>query len=120
MSGRWEGSNRRNELPPGWYTRIRPRILRRDRHVCQWRMAVGGICGQPANQVDHVGDPHDHRDANLQALCEKHHRRKSSQQGNAAHRRRPSRHRPPEPHPGAINRHTQSPPRGREGGGGPP
>jgi len=69
-------------------------------------MAVGGICGKPANQVDHIRDPHDHSDANLQALCETHHRRKSSAEGNAAHRPRPSRLRPPEPHPGTVRSHS--------------
>lgn len=103
MAGQWEGSNRRAELPPGWYSHIRPRILRRDRHACQWRMAVGGICGKPANQVDHRAGKDDHRDENLQALCETHHLRKSSAEGQAAHKPRPSRNRAPEPHPGAIN-----------------
>ena len=39
-------------LPKGWH-RIRGRILKRDRHVCQWPLGTGGICGEPANQVDH-------------------------------------------------------------------
>lgn len=101
-TGHWAGSNRRAELPPGWYSRIRPRILRRDKGVCQWRMAVGGICEAHANQVDHIRDPNDHRDENLQALCKRHHDRKSSAEGNAARAPRPSRRRQPEPHPGAI------------------
>jgi len=102
MPGGWKGSTRRAELPSDWYSRVRPRILRRDRGVCQWRLAVGGRCGEPANQVDHKGAPDDHRDENLQALCERHHKRKSSDEGNAAHQPRPSRFRRPERHPGAT------------------
>ncbi len=116
MSGGWQGSNRREELPPDWYTRIRPRIIRRDRGECQWRMAVGGICGEPGTDVDHRGDPGDHRDENLQLLCPRHHKRKSSAEGNAARRPRPSRLRKPEQHPGA----TQPSEQGKRGGGRPP
>ena len=107
MSGSWAGSNRRATLPRNWPA-IRERILRRDGHRCQWRMAVGGKCGAHANQVDHIRDPHDHSDANLRALCQAHHDRKSSAEGNAAQRSirsaRAPRTRRPEPHPGLTRK----------------
>ncbi|MEO3976319.1 HNH endonuclease signature motif containing protein [Streptomyces sp. CAU 1734] len=102
MSGGWEGSNRRAELPPNWYSEIRPEVLRRDRRRCQWPQPAGGICGAHANQVDHIGDGDDHRPANLQALCETCHRRKTSAQGNTARWAERAR-RPPERHPGFID-----------------
>lgn len=94
MSGGWEGSNRRSELPSDWYTRIRPAVLQRDGHRCRQ-------CGAPANQVDHVGDRHDHRPENLQALCDWCHKRKTSLQGNRSPNRTTVREaRGPERHPG--------------------
>lgn len=97
----WEGSNRRAELPADWYTRVRPRILARDGERCQWRTETG-LCGAHANQVDHIGDAHDHSDDNLQALCGHHHGRKSALEGNTARTRqgRVSSLRRPERHPG--------------------
>lgn len=99
MPGNWQGSNRAATLPPNWQA-IRKAVLRRDRGVCQLRIGAG-ICGAPANQVDHIDDPTDHSIYNLRALCEPHHAQRSSQQGNAA-RWAPQRRerRPPEPHPG--------------------
>ncbi|MEU6614472.1 HNH endonuclease [Streptomyces parvus] len=100
MSGQWAGSNRRDELPADWYTVLRPAVLRRDEHRCRWREGRV-VCGHHANQVDHIGDRHDHRLENLQALCAHHHGIKSSREGNAArwHERA---QRPPERHPGLI------------------
>lgn len=94
-------SDRARRLPPDWH-RIRARVLRRDNYRCQARMSTGYKCGEPANQVDHIepGDNHDER--NLQALCQWHHARKSSREGAAARRPRPSRTRPPEAHPGLL------------------
>ncbi|PRX95586.1 HNH endonuclease [Allonocardiopsis opalescens] len=94
----WDTSTRRAELPTDWYSRIRPAILQRDGYACQWR-TDGQRCGAHANQVDHIGDRHDHRPENLQALCRWHHARKSSAEGAAA-RRNPTTRRPPEAHPG--------------------
>lgn len=96
MSGGWAGSSRRNELPNDWYTRIRPMILERDGHRCQ-------ACGRPATDVDHIGDKHDHRPANLQALCGWCHKRKTSEQGNRSpNRQRIAETRPREQHPGLM------------------
>lgn len=99
MSGRWTGSNRRAELPTDWPA-IRAHVLTRDEHRCRWRHA-GTVCGRWANQCDHIGDRHDHRPENLQALCEQHHAIKTSRQGNAA-RWAQRAERPPERHPGLI------------------
>jgi 5-methylcytosine-specific restriction protein A len=90
----WEGSTRRETLPDNWYSEIRPVILERDGHRCQIRF--DDICVDGANQVDHIGDRHDHRPENLRAACEPCHQRRSSQQGRAA---RVSERRPPEAHP---------------------
>ncbi|MGW3486545.1 HNH endonuclease [Streptomyces sp. NPDC001054] len=102
MSGGWSGSNRRAELPPNWYTDIRPRVLARDEYRCRNRTG-GRVCGRWANQVDHIGDKNDHRPEMLQALCAQCHGRKSSAQGNAA-RWAPAarRDRPAERHPGLL------------------
>ncbi|MEU0991992.1 HNH endonuclease signature motif containing protein [Streptomyces sp. NPDC005953] len=100
MSGGWAGSNRRSELPPNWYTELRPFVLQRDNYRCKWN-ENGPACGHPANQVDHIGDPDDHRPENLQALCAHHHGIKTSRQGNAARWAETTR-RPPEKHPGLI------------------
>lgn len=100
MSGGWAGSTRRTELPPNWYTELRPLILHRDEHRCRWRES-GTVCGRWANQCDHIGDRDDHRPENLQALCEQHHAIKSSREGSEARWRETTR-RKPERHPGLI------------------
>lgn len=97
MPGRWVGSTRAARLPPGWSTRIVPRILTRDRHVCY-------LCGMPgADTVDHITPGDDHSDANLAAVHDANppycHRRKSSTEGNAA-RWKIREKRAPERHPG--------------------
>lgn len=99
----WQGSTRLARLPRDW-PKIRARILARDQHRCTW-LTDGIPCGAPANQVDHIirGDNHD--DSNLRALCESHHRAKSSSEGGRAQRRR-SRYRidrNSEQHPGIID-----------------
>lgn len=91
-------SKRRAELPGDWTTR-RVRVLRRDGYACQARDSTGRACGAPANQVDHVVRGSNHELDNLQSLCRWHHARKSSEEGNAARRPRPTQKRPPEAHP---------------------
>jgi 5-methylcytosine-specific restriction endonuclease McrA len=100
MSGGWAGSNRRAELPPDWQTYRRPTVLKRDEYRCRNRID-GRVCGRPANQVDHIGDKHDHRIEMLQALCADCHAVKSSAQGNDA-RWAVRMQRPPERHPGLL------------------
>jgi 5-methylcytosine-specific restriction protein A len=97
MPGRWVGSTRAQRLPPGWSTRIVPRILARDRGVCY-------LCGYlGADTVDHVNPGDDHSDANLAAVHDANpphcHRHKSAAEGNAA-RWKAREKRPPERHPG--------------------
>lgn len=101
MSGGWQGSNRRAELPPNWDTDIRPRILARDGYRCTWRTNYKR-CRATATDVDHIKRGNDHSDANLRSLCDWHHKRKSSAEGNAA-RQRWSIKRPAEKHPGLID-----------------
>ena len=101
----WDTSNRRDRLPPDW-PRIRKRILKRDRHICQHEDDYHGLCGEPATEVDHIRAGDDHRDVNLQALCTWHHKRKSSREGNAARsakrREIDRRFRTVEEHPGFL------------------
>lgn len=87
-------------LPADWPER-RAYVLRRDRCMCQWLMPSGHICGQYADQVDHIGSHDYHGYDNLRALCRWHHARRTSAQGNAARRRLTQRHKP-EPHPGVT------------------
>ena len=99
MAG-WKGSTRKATLPRNWDSEIRPRILTRDGHRCQWiREDTEEPCHDPANQVDHRDQSRrwDHSDGNLQSLCEHHHQLKSSSEGGAAaaQRRKAARRRHP-------------------------
>lgn len=93
-------------MPKGW-ERIRRRILRRDGHRCQWPLGTGGVCGEPANEVDHkIGaaqGAEDNSDDNLWALCAWHHARKTGREASAIAHTKPPRARPAEAHPGLIN-----------------
>jgi 5-methylcytosine-specific restriction protein A len=96
MAGGWEGSDRKHELPPDWNSVIRPRILRRDPicRICHERLST---------QVDHRRRGNDHRDGNLQGICDPCHSAKSSREGNDAQRAiRSARWRPQPPHPGVV------------------
>ena len=97
----WDTSNRRERLPADWQRR-RTRILRRDGYRCQAHDSVGNLCGEYANQVDHIQRGDNHSEENLQSLCRWHHARKSSAEGRAAQRARLRRNRDPEPHPGML------------------
>ncbi|WP_068922186.1 HNH endonuclease [Planobispora rosea] len=100
MSGRWAGSNRRAELPANWYTELRPAVLKRDGYRCTETLRDETRCAETGTDVDHIGDPHDHRLENLRLLCSWHHNKRSAQQGNAARPKPPSLRRPTERHPG--------------------
>lgn len=101
----WQGSNRRERLPAGW-DKIRKRIMKRDGFECQAKLRNGGRCGEPATDVDHIDPGDDHRDQNLQALCDWHHKRKSGAEGaRAAKRKRAAikkKFRRVEDHPGLL------------------
>lgn len=96
MSG-WENSGRRDELPPNW-PELRKAVIARDR-TCRWRVGPGQLCCKPGNQVDHIIRGNDHRPENLQLLCTRHHRIKSSREGAAAAAARRRALNPPEVHP---------------------
>ncbi len=94
-------SARTAPLPKNWPD-IRKRILRRDGYTCTWT-TDGGRCTQAATDVDHTGDPNDHRDEMLRSLCAPHHRKRSAAQGGqAAQAKRIPRKRPSERHPGLL------------------
>lgn len=81
----WHGSTRQFRRPSNWFSEIRPRILERDQHRCQWVRTDNGLrCGLPANEVDHIVPNDDHSDGNLRALCDWHHRKKSGHEGGIA------------------------------------
>lgn len=77
-------SGRTSPLPPNWAS-IRRAVLERDGHRCMaMRGDTGERCDWPANQVDHMDEPDDHRLHMLQSLCEYHHARKTAAQGGRA------------------------------------
>ena len=98
MSRPHADGRRSTPRPKGWH-RIRQRILRRDAGTCN-------TCGRPgATHVDHIipasrGGSDD--ESNLAAMCVTCHNRKTAQEANALHPKRPSRKREPEAHPGDI------------------
>lgn len=101
MTGGWEGSNRRNELPADW-PKIRAQVKKRAHGRCEEILyGSGRQCPRFGTDADHIADPEDHGLANLRWLCPYHHGSKSSWQGNQERRDKASRRfRPPEPHPG--------------------
>lgn len=104
MSG-WNGSSRRDRLPPDWPI-IRKRVLKRDGWLCQWRMTDGSKCHADANEVDHVKRGDDHELRNLRSLCKWHHAKKSAGEGASAgwakKRQIDQRFRRSEDHPGLL------------------
>jgi len=83
-------------LPKDW-PRIRARILRRD-PTCTLRTHCWGA---PSAEVDHIGDPADHSDANLRGVCARCHAHRTGRQGgHASAAKRGTRKRPVPRHPG--------------------
>lgn len=107
----WEGSTRKETLPSDWEPRRRA-TFERDGWRCTYVRSDGRRCSEknPRRlECDHVGDRLDHSLPNLTTLCNWHHQRKSSSQGGTAAQvvaaeRRNLRKRPPETHPGLIQR----------------
>jgi len=96
----WQGSTRRESLPPNWQT-LRRQILDRDGRRCTITMRDGTRCRDKATDVHHLGTRDDHRPEQLAAICSWHHKRITAQEANGA-RSRPTSRRPTEPHPGLI------------------
>lgn len=86
-------------LPKGW-ERTRKRILRRDGRKCY-------LCGaEGCRAVDHIvpvceGGTED--DANLAAICDECHGRKTAAEANRHNAHAQPRRRPAEPHPGLLD-----------------
>lgn len=90
-------SARTAPLPPDW-KRIRAAILTRDGHQCTaTRGDTATRCTNPATDVDHIGDPTDHRPHMLRSLCAHHHRRITGAQGGGRVRKRATRRAPKHP-----------------------
>jgi hypothetical protein len=95
----WTSSTRSQRLPKDWRSICR-RILNRDAHRCQTiRVDTGQPCHQPARQVDHITPGDNHHPSNLQAICDWHHAKKSSAEGNQARHGKP---RSAPVHPGLL------------------
>jgi 5-methylcytosine-specific restriction protein A len=95
MAHNWGTSTRLSRLPKNW-RKIRKQVLERD-PTCR-------ICGvRPSVIADHIeAMKDDHRLEALQGVCDPCHRRKTAAEAAAARAAspRPTRMRPPEPHPG--------------------
>jgi len=102
----WEGSTRKVTLPPDWDKR-RDLVFLRDGNRCVIIKADGRRCwDREFLECDHIGDREDHSLANLRTICKWHHARRSASQGGtaSAQRKRPMLKRPPEVHPGLIQK----------------
>lgn len=94
-------------LPPNWQA-IRLRRFALDGWRCTWIGQEGDRCTVTGNgrdgrlECDHVGAPDDHSIDRLQTLCAEHHRLKTSRTTGDLNRRRMSRRREAEPHPGML------------------
>jgi 5-methylcytosine-specific restriction protein A len=74
-------------------------VLRDAGYQCE--VVTNGIrCTNVARDVDHIIPGDDHSRANLRAICEDHHKPKSSREGNTARKAKYSKR--IEPHPGYI------------------
>lgn len=90
----------RSNLPPDWLER-REVVLDRDQYACQ--IGYPDICTHDATDVDHVGDNADHAISNLRSACSPCHNRRTALQGvEARKRKRESRFRKSERHPGSM------------------
>lgn len=83
MGQGWSGSTRRERLPEDWRQK-RAYILERDGFRCRAFLPDGRRCPNDASDVDHIMAGDDHSYSNLQALCKRHHARKSAEEGGRA------------------------------------
>lgn len=81
-SGWGRTSGRSKPLPPKReWNPLREEVLKRAGYQCQAiQEDTGERCKARATQVDHMGAADDHRIENLQALCARHHARKTSRE----------------------------------------
>jgi len=101
MGDGWKNSNRVNELPSNW-KQLRQVVLLRDGYQCT-HVDDYVRCAQRATDVDHIVHGNNHSLNNLRSLCNWHHARKSSAEGNQSpNRRRESIRRPKPAHPGLL------------------
>jgi 5-methylcytosine-specific restriction protein A len=105
----WEGSTRKQRLPPNWDTELKPAAQQRNpQRICHW-------CGNPdANDLDHLQRGDDHRIENLDWIHGRNdvlagrsdrncHGEKSGAEGAAAAAAKlRAQRRPPEPHPAFV------------------
>lgn len=102
MSGGWEGSDRKSRLPDDWPL-LRQIVIERAGGRCEVVKRNGKRCWDKGTDVDHKVAGDDHSIQNLQLICEWHHKRKSSREGNAAKALLlGALKRPPEAPPGTI------------------
>lgn len=104
MSG-WQGSDRKERLPPDWAKRS-TRVKERDGWRCTQILPSGKRCprGRATGhrlEVDHKVPGDDHRLENLRSLCQHHHGKKTAQEGARGHWLPPASKRT-EQHPGEI------------------
>ena len=123
MAGTWKKdptSWRTAPRPKGWKSAIIPAVKARDGGRCTWVEGIEGggswrmwadprRCPKPGVDVDHMGEPDDHRLEMLRLLCEQHHDHKTAVDANKARwTKRPPRQRPAQRHPGLITQSQQS------------
>lgn len=102
MSGGWKDHGHQDRLgKPGWQRqRDNARTIRRHRGICHW-------CGRPgADRIDHIvplaqgGTDEEGNRAPIHGVPCHRDKTKAEAAAGLARKRRPSRRRPPEPHPG--------------------
>lgn len=75
----WATSDRRDRLPPNWLQ------LRRDTFELKGRLCLmlrdGVLCGEEASDIDHIVPSGPDAVENLQPLCRRCHKKKSSSEG---------------------------------------
>lgn len=98
----WEGSDRRDRLPPNW-DQLVAYVKERDQNRCTWKLPKSGKrCPRRGTDVDHRKNDDNHDPANLQLLCGFHHGKKSAYEGVVGRRRKRAPRRPPEEPPGRL------------------
>lgn len=76
-------SSRTVPLPKDWW-RLRAKRLKMDGHRCvRIREDTGQRCTEKATDVNHIGEPHDHRIEMLESLCSWHHNQETGRQGGS-------------------------------------